>query len=684
MIDSLRSVIAKPSGDTVLVNAWIALDNIIYLSDPAEDEALNKKILDFSEQRLKTESNEQLIEFYKSKKLIALNNLGIINMYRSDNEKAKDFFTKTIELAAELQNKQKTAAVYNNFGILYYREGDYSRSIEYYTKALTIMESRGDLKGTAAALNNIGNIYKEIEDTAKALNTFRRSLVIGKKANAKNWEAVSCSAIAEILYEMGKADSAELLFKESMRLNRLLRNKQGLAIDFCNLSRITMIEGDLPDAIEKADSALVLFRDVKDQRGEGVTLSLLGAIYSKKGDQAKALNYYKTGLKMLMEIGQIKEAEKAAGDLYLIYKSKSDYKNALETKELFDELHDRLLNEKTTKSVIRQEFQYEYDKQAALDSIKHAEQNKVQKAELDKKDAELKVKRQIQISLFAGLALILVFSGFIFNRFKVTSKQNVIIEKQRALVEEKNREIVDSINYAKRLQQAILPPVKLIKDHLPESFIVYKPKDIVAGDFYWFEKRNDHLLFAAADCTGHGVPGAMVSVICNNGLNRSVREYGLLDPGKILDRTREIVIQEFEKSETEVKDGMDISLCSLKGKTLSWAGANNPLWIIRGNELIEFKPDKQPIGQYADLKQFKTHQAELQKGDTLYMFTDGYPDQFGGEKGKKFKSTKMKQLFLGIRDKNLEQQKEIIEATFEKWKNNYEQVDDVCVFGIRI
>jgi serine phosphatase RsbU (regulator of sigma subunit)/Tfp pilus assembly protein PilF len=699
-IDSLRTIIAKPPSDTALVNAWLALDNIIYLSDPAEDESLNKNILSFTKEKLKHAKEKTFISFYKTKQLNALNNLGIISMYRSDNEQAKTFFNRTLALAKELKNKQKASAAYNNFGILFYREGNYPKSIEYYTNALTIMESEGDLKGTAAALNNIGNIYMEIGDTAKALSTFTRSLSIGKKAGAKNWEAVSYSAIAEILYDRGKTDTAETLFKESMRLNRAIHNAQGLAIDLSNLSRISMMNGKLTDAKEKADSALMLFQAIKDQRGEGQTLSLLAAYYAKKNDIANALIYNEKALKLLMNIGQIKEAEKVAGELYLIYKAKSDYKKALEAKELYDELHEKILNEKNTKAILRQEFKYEYNKQTALDSIKHAEQTKVQKAELDKKDAELKVKRQIQISLFIGLALILVFSIFIFNRFKVTSRQNVIIEKQRTIVEEKNREIVDSINYAKRLQDAILPPAKLVKEYFPESFIVYKPKDIVAGDFYWFhyseksgkrdmENEEDSvkkgtILFAAADCTGHGVPGAMVSVICNNGLNRSVREYGLLEPGKILDRTREIVIQEFEKSETEVKDGMDISLCALQGKTLSWAGANNPLWIIRNNELIEYKGDKQPIGQYTDQKDFRTHKIELQSGDSIYLFTDGYLDQFGGEKGKKFKAANMKQLLLSIRDKNMEEQKQIVDTAFDNWKSNYEQVDDVCVIGIRV
>lgn len=259
-------------------------------------------------------------------------------------------------------------------------------------------------------------------------------------------------------------------------------------------------------------------------------------------------------------------------------------------------------------------------------------------------------------------------------------------EKQKELVEKKQKEITDSINYAKRIQEAILPPMRFVKHCFPDSFILYKPKDIVAGDFYWIETSGDEIIFAAADCTGHGVPGAMVSVICHNALNRTVKEFNITSPSKILDKTRELVIEQFEKSDEEVKDGMDISLCTLNKKTnnLLWAGANNPLWIIRNNELIEYKPDKQPIGKYAETKSFTNHIIQLQKDDCIYVFTDGYADQFGGEEGKKLKAAKMKALLLSIHLKTMEKQKEDIFNLFEEWRGNIEQVDDVCIIGIKI
>ena len=302
------------------------------------------------------------------------------------------------------------------------------------------------------------------------------------------------------------------------------------------------------------------------------------------------------------------------------------------------------------------------------------------------------------------------------------SKQKDELENNKNIIEQKNKDIMDSIHYAKRIQSAILPPNSFVKEHLPDSFVLYKPKDIVAGDFYWMEQvapvgknKEALILFAAADCTGHGVPGAMVSVVCNNALNRSVREYGLTDPGEILNKTREIVIQEFGKSDEDVKDGMDIALCSLednspfeggeRGMSLKYAGAHNPLWIVRSNDaepiegfdiqnikqvegegciIYEVKASKQPIGKFVDPKPYTTHTLELQKGDSIYIFSDGYVDQFGGPKGKKFKTRAFRELLLSVQGKSMDEQQIIIDDAFETWRGDLEQIDDVCVIGVKI
>ena len=289
--------------------------------------------------------------------------------------------------------------------------------------------------------------------------------------------------------------------------------------------------------------------------------------------------------------------------------------------------------------------------------------------------------------------LVVIILILVLYYFRKTEKSNIIIisqkeelNKQKKIIEDKQKEILDSITYAKRLQQAILPPAEFITNRFPESFILYKPKDIVAGDFYWAEKTGNLFFIAAADSTGHGVPGAMVSVVCSNALNRTIKEFNLTETGKILDKTRELVLETFEKSSNEVKDGMDISLLCIdsKNKSITWSGANNPLWYIQHDELKEIKADKQPIGQTDYPKPFMTHQIEYIENTTFYLFTDGLADQFGGPKGKKYKYKQLQDILIKNGQLPLKNQLTEIELSFNQWKGELEQVDDVCVIALKI
>ena len=278
--------------------------------------------------------------------------------------------------------------------------------------------------------------------------------------------------------------------------------------------------------------------------------------------------------------------------------------------------------------------------------------------------------------------------------------KNIELKKAHDDIAGKNKEIQDSINYARRIQEAILPPEQLIKSHFRESFILYKPKDIVAGDFYWYDKIDDEIYIAAADCTGHGVPGAMVSVVCSNALNRVVNEMKITEPKDILDKVRELVVETFDKSKEDVKDGMDISFCklNLKTKQLTYAGAHNSLYrvttikekypektiINKSHMLLEYKGDKQPIGKFAFSSPFNQIEIQLEADDSIYLSSDGYPDQFGGEKNRKFMYKRFKELILSIKDYNMVDQHKVLDDSFNIWKGDDEQVDDVCVIGIKV
>jgi serine phosphatase RsbU (regulator of sigma subunit) len=286
----------------------------------------------------------------------------------------------------------------------------------------------------------------------------------------------------------------------------------------------------------------------------------------------------------------------------------------------------------------------------------------------------------------AQLAVFTVIFFIIFSFRNNTEAYETELEEKNRIISLKNHEIIDSIIYAKRLQEAIMPPHEEIYRNVPESFIFYKPKDIVAGDFYFAEQKGDYFFLAAADCTGHGVPGAFVSVVCSNALNRAVLEFALTEPGDILDKVTELVVETFKKSGQDVKDGMDISMCAIHTKSgiVSWAGANNPLWYVCNDELQEIKATKQPVGKNDQNNHFTTHVLNLAKGTLLYLFTDGFADQFGGPKGKKFKYKQLAELILENKSLSMKQQCEKLEKAFMTWKGNIEQVDDVCIIGLRL
>jgi sigma-B regulation protein RsbU (phosphoserine phosphatase) len=293
-----------------------------------------------------------------------------------------------------------------------------------------------------------------------------------------------------------------------------------------------------------------------------------------------------------------------------------------------------------------------------------------------------------------------IFSiALIQTRFSLTKKEliarfalkesNEQLSIQKELVEEKNRSITDSINYAKKIQEAILPHYSSLKSCLPDSFILFKPKDIISGDFYWLAKKNESILIAAADCTGHGVPGSLMSMLGNTFLNEIVNEKKITQPAAVLFELRERITSILKQNEndSQSKDGMDIALCKIDtvANTLVYSGAFNPMWIIRNDELIELKANKFPIGVHlGEREPFIEHSFQLKKGDCFYLFTDGYADQFGGPSGKKFMYKNLFQLLASLKTNTMDQQKIVLDNTFSGWRKNLEQVDDILIIGVRV
>lgn len=668
-IDSLELIVQTTNNDSIKVKALFAWDLIIYAQQPELDVQLNSKIFDICSKNIKPKSNSPKNNFFIRSKGVSAGFLGIAEFDKGNSSKALQLHQINLALCTKINDSIGIGQALNNIGIVYQAMGDQERAIPYLEKSYNIRTSLNEMNA-GYTLNNLGLAQKNLGNYKKALAYFNQGIDLFEQYGNKGGISLILGNKANVYKRINDLDSAIIITLESLEM----------ALDNGDISNKASCYSNLGDFyLRKADS------------------SLNSTIQERDSWRIKSIEYSLKGLEISEKYGYKRRLRNVHENLAWAFRGLGRNDEAFFHLERYMLFKDSLNSEENQKELIRFELQASYDKQAAADSVKAAELQKVTDAQIESQNAQISKDRTLRFSLIGGISLVCFFGIFIYNRLKLSQKQNAIIdkqksevenqkeevEKQKLIAEEKNQEILDSINYAKRIQSAILPSKEALKSHLTNGFILYKPKDVVAGDFYWMEKKGNKVLFAAADCTGHGVPGAMVSVVCNNALNRSVREFKLEEPGLILDKTREIVIQEFATSDTNVKDGMDIALCSIEGNVLEYAGAHNPLWLIRNNEIIEFKADKQPIGRFEFKSNFKTHKINLEKGDAIYIFSDGYVDQFGGDKGKKLKPKALREILIKNQHLSMDEQKNSLENLFENWRGSIEQIDDVCIIGVK-
>ena len=484
-----------------------------------------------------------------------------------------------------------------------------------------------------------------------------------------------------ILYEEeGKVQEALDAISEAILLFEGINRKDAMVVCYVNAATYCHTLGRIEDARTWMEKGKAINTELQNKYFGGSILINEAKWLEEEGKYEEARISAEEGVRQLNTVNAQRDAMQGYKTLSEIYFGQNNYSKA----------YDHLLTHLTLKDSLDQENKTEIIEEMSAKYETAANQQKIADLEHSSEIQNLENKKNQTITYFAiggsFVMLILVILAFIAYRQK--KKSATALAEKNDIIEEKNREILDSIQYAKRIQNAIIPSNELINLHLKESFVFYKPKDIVAGDFYWMESIGDILLFAVADCTGHGVPGAMVSVVCNNALNRAVREFKLTTPSKILDKTRELVIETFAQSSENVKDGMDITMCSWNKKTneIQWAGANNPLYVIpkESSEIKILPPDKQPIGVYHKTINYTHHSIQLQPGDTMYLFSDGFTDQFGGLNGKKYKFSQFRNFLLSHFKEKMKEQERLLEQEFLGWKGDFEQLDDICIVGIRI
>ncbi|MDF1675858.1 MAG: SpoIIE family protein phosphatase [Vicingaceae bacterium] len=605
-----------------------------------------------------------------------VNTLNIIawNISYNDFQQGIDYALQSAKEAKAINYNKGLSKAYNTLGTIYADLGMYNEALKYYNLTIEINKEYNLKDGMASAYANIANIHAHLQNFKTAKEYFLLSNNEFKALDKIDSKVKTDLSLSKVYKSLNQEDSAEYYLDEAFKsIKKKEANIHLLANVFLYKAQNELAKNNYAETLLYLQDAEEKFTKVNSPYDLFQVYNIYGELYYQQKKYNLAIKYYTEGLDKYSKNSTVtlkSDVYKGLSNSYLAIGNFAQA-HAYQSKHML--ITDSINKENSNNRLLAMENAFKNERsQLELDNLKNI--NKLQEAEIEKQNTQ-------KIAMAIGFFLMLLLAFFIFRSYKQKKKSNLLLE-------EKNKEITDSITYAKRIQNAILPSDTTVKEYLPNNFVLYLPKDIIAGDFYWLERKDDNILFAAADCTGHGVPGAMVSVVCNNALNRTVREYGLTNPAEILNKTREIVVQEFEKSDEDVKDGMDISLCclDLSGSyaILQWAGANNPLWIIRKHELIEVKPNKQPIGKTDNPLSFTTHEIQLQKGDTIYVFTDGFADQFGGPKGKKFMYKPFKELLLSIQNKTMEEQKIVLEQHFENWRGNIEQVDDVCVIGVRI
>ena len=682
------------------------LDSLLQLLDTAEDTArlsmlknISEAYIPFSVDSCHLYANFLLQEAKNSDNLsftaVGFNMIGYALREMDRIEESYIYFQKALDLRLDLKEYDKASNTLNLIGTAYHRTGDLEKSLDYYMQAIEQAEINGNPEYLSGPIINIGKLYSDMGDNETALEYDLRALAIARDSDDIGDMAMAYNNLGTIYQETNHLDTAKLFYKEAMKLYEETENLSGAAHVYNNMAIIYFREGNPEESLIHFRMAMEMRLASRDMISYSQSLMNMGIYYQMAENYDSAIYYTDSSIAVAIEYNGLLEQK----DSYLVlsecYEAKNDYKNSLKSFQDFVLIKDSIMDENGLKNIQEMETQYKSKEQQKELELKDL---KIKREAEEKKYAESKNNFQFLIIGITGacmlLILVLIGRGY-FTKRKSNIKLadiNEELESQKSIIEEKNKDITDSILYAQKIQEAMLHSHADVSGVFPDFLIIYKPKDIVAGDFYWWVNGGDRFYLAVADCTGHGVPGAMISVACANILNKSVKELSLSKPSHILDKTTELVVDAFSINgieQTYITDGMDIALCAIEkldsgNVAIEFSGANNPLWIYRKNGQFEEIPgDRQPIGYFENKRPFTNSSVILEKGDTIYMFSDGYTDQFGGEKNKKYKSSNFKKKLSSIQSLSLELQKEFLEKEFEDWKGTLAQTDDVCVMAVK-
>ncbi|MCW3084673.1 MAG: protein serine/threonine phosphatase [Bacteroidetes bacterium] len=629
-VDSLYREYSKTTIDTTKVNLLIGICRAYEEVNPAKGVGYAREAVELSGR----------VNYNKG---ICVGNSLIGGYYKEqlNTSLALKSFLKAAQAGEDGKLYYELSNVYNMMGIIYSNQDEHEMSLKYFMKVAKLAEQTKSMRRLAIAYNNIGISYKDLKRYPDAQKYYQKAYTIF----------------------------------DSLHFTR------GIGSLSSNLGIINHILGDDEKALMYDERSIAAFREVHDTASESGIMANIGEIYNDEKQYQKALVYYQKAIKISEKYKTTEFKMNAFDGLSKVYANLGDYKQAYYYNKRYLALKDSLHDEEGMRQVQEMEKRLDNEKQEKeIEILKQKEE--IQSLNARSQSEKLKRSSIIIYSVAGILLMVLLMSVFIYRAYRQIRRTNVELA-------EKKKEIQDSINYAKNIQQAMLPEVDIMGRHFSEGFGLYLPKDVVSGDFYWFNESNGSVYFAVADCTGHGVPGAFMSMIGIDKLNQSLIDKKIEDPSEILSALNISIKKALKQRDDSAasKDGMDIALCSFNKQTmqLQYAGANRPLWLLRGNEIIEYKPTKASIAGFTDNAQvFAGQNIQLQKGDIVYLFSDGFADQFGGTHKKKYMTKQLKQKLIDIHELPMTQQEAHLEKAFNDWKGNLEQVDDVMLLGIKV
>ena len=624
-IDSLKHKIESQT-DTTLFKSILNLGNAYF-----DRGQLDSAISNFSFGLLKSKqagNNKYVCTF--------LIKLGTMNREKGIYNVSSQLFYEALDIAEKNDFKLLKANCYNGIAIISALQKDYSKAIDSYNKSLAIFQKSNNLSGIGSVYNNLGLVYLDQKNNTIALKFFFKALNINNNISNDFGIAASCENIGLIYNDMGNYKLALVYFSKALNLWYSHQDDNSISINLGYIGNSLNLQKKFPAAIDTLKRGLNFANIANSQ------------------------------------------ASKRENSFYLsqAYEGLNDYKNSLLYFKLANELTDSIQNNEKTKQITEIQLSYGFNQLKMQDSIKH-------QLEVQVKENQLSTEKNYKYIISSVLLIIVALLFFVYKNYNEKNKANIIITEQKNIVESKQKEILDSISYARKIQSALLANKEFMDENIKDNFVFYKPKDIVSGDFYWATQHHNKFYLAVCDSTGHGVPGAFMSLLNIGFLNEAIKEKNIEQPNEILNHVRHRLIESISNNG---QDGMDaILVCFDKiNKTITYAAANNQPFIVRGNELLVLPKDKMPVGKGENTKSFTLHTIDLKENDTLYLYTDGYADQFGGEKGKKFKSKQLQDLLVSIANQPMEIQKQKLNDSFKNWKGLLEQVDDVCIVGIKI